>query len=116
MGQNLAEIRSLVIKSGYQGQGIGRRIVDMLLEEAEALQVRRVFALTRKPGFFMKIGFSLTKIEKLPRKVRHDCVFCPVFHACDEVAVLLTLPTNRSKTQTAPDTSDKNIIFRQLNI
>ena len=116
MGQNLAEIRSLVIKSGFQGQGIGRRIVDMLLEEAEALQIRRVFALTRKPGFFMKMGFSVTKIEKLPRKVRHDCVFCPVFHACDEVAVILNLPKNGSKNQTIPDAADKNIIFRQLNI
>jgi hypothetical protein len=47
--------------------------------------------LTRKPGFFLKLGFRLTRIEHLPRKVQKDCVFCPKFHACDEVAVILPL-------------------------
>jgi hypothetical protein len=51
-----------------------------------------VFALTRKPGFFLKIGFGLTRIEDLPRKVQKDCVFCPKFTACDEVAVIMLLP------------------------
>lgn len=91
MWHDLAEIRSLVIDPACQGQGIGRRIVELLLEEARALDLPRVFALTRKPGFFLKIGFQLTRIEHLPRKVQKDCVFCPKFHACDEVAVILPL-------------------------
>jgi len=91
MWQDLAEIRSLVVSPDYQGMGIGRQVVEMLLNEARALAVGRVFALTRKPGFFLKLGFELTRIEKLPRKVVRDCVFCPKFHACDEVAVLLPL-------------------------
>jgi hypothetical protein len=28
-------------------------------------------------------------LEKLPAKVRRDCVFCPIFHACDEVAMII---------------------------
>lgn len=91
MWQDLAEIRSLVINPAYQGQGLGKKIVNLLLEDAEMLNLPRVFALTRKPGFFMKMGFQLTKIEKLPRKVLHDCVFCPKFHSCDEVALTITL-------------------------
>ena len=91
MWHDLAEVRSLVIDPTYQGQGIGRQITDMLLMEAEALSLPRVFALTRKPGFFLKIGFKLTRIETLPRKVQRDCVFCPKFHACDEVAVITYL-------------------------
>jgi amino-acid N-acetyltransferase len=51
----------------------------------------RVFALTRKPGFFLKLGFELTRMEDLPRKVQKDCVFCPKFAACDEVAVIIPL-------------------------
>jgi hypothetical protein len=39
----------------------------------------------------LKLDFQLTRIEKLPRKVRRDCVFCPKFHACDEVAVVISL-------------------------
>jgi len=91
MWHDLAEVRSLVIHQDFQGYGLGRKIVELLLEEARFLKLSRVFALTRKPGFFLKLGFELTKIEKLPRKIKRDCVFCPVFHACDEVAVIIQL-------------------------
>jgi hypothetical protein len=37
------------------------------------------------------MDFQLTRIEKLPRKVQKDCVFCPKFQACDEVAVIMPL-------------------------
>lgn len=96
---DLAEIRSLVIDPAYQGYGIGRRIVNRLLAEAKDLELPRVFALTRKPGFFLKLGFDLTHIEDLPRKVKKDCVFCPKFHACDEVAVIMPLETGRAAEQ-----------------
>ena len=89
---DLAEIRSLVIDPAYQGQGLGQAIVDRLLVEAKMLELPRVFALTRKPGFFLKLGFLLTRMEDLPRKVQKDCVFCPKFKACDEVAVIRPLP------------------------
>ncbi|MBN1217666.1 MAG: N-acetyltransferase [Anaerolineae bacterium] len=89
MAHDLAEIRSLVIHPNFQGWGIGRQIVEMLLAEAVFLHIGRIFALTRKPDFFLKLGFQLTRIEKLPRKVRRDCVFCPIFHACDEVALII---------------------------
>ncbi|HMQ55086.1 MAG TPA: N-acetyltransferase [Anaerolineae bacterium] len=92
MWQDLAEVRSLVISPECQGQGVGRRLVEILIEDARQLEIPRVFALTRKPGFFLKLGFRLTHIEKLPRKVKRDCVFCPKFHACDEAAVEVWLP------------------------
>jgi amino-acid N-acetyltransferase len=91
MWGDLAEIRSLVIDPACQGQGVGRAIVTQLLTEARMLGLPRVFALTRKPGFFLKMDFQLTRIEKLPRKVQKDCVFCPKFQACDEVAVIMPL-------------------------
>jgi amino-acid N-acetyltransferase len=91
MWRDLAEIRSLVVHPAYQGYGLGRRMVEMLLEEARTLDLAQVFALTRKPGFFLRLNFQLTRIEQLPRKVQRDCVFCPKFHACDEVAVIMPL-------------------------
>jgi amino-acid N-acetyltransferase len=89
MSANLAEIRSLVIHPNYHGQGIGRQIVCLLLDEARSLDLEQVIALTRKPDFFMKLGFELTRLEKLPRKIRRDCVFCVKFHVCDEVALTI---------------------------
>jgi amino-acid N-acetyltransferase len=102
MWRDLAEIRSLIIHPAYQGQGVGRRIVEMMLAEARTLELEQVFALTRKPGFFLRIGFQLTHIQKLPRKVQRDCVFCPKFHMCDEVAVILPLRTAEAKPLAAP--------------
>lgn len=91
MWRDLGEIRSLVIDPAYQGQGIGRRLIEHLVAEARALELPRLFALTRKPGFFLKLGFQLTRLNELPRKVQRDCVFCPKFHACDEVAMVMPL-------------------------
>lgn len=91
MWHDLAEVRSLVVHPDFLGQGLGRQIVTLLLAEAREMGLERVFALTRKPGFFLKLGFQVTRIEKLPRKVQRDCVFCPKFHSCDEVAVILPM-------------------------
>ena len=115
---DLAEIRSLVIDPAYQGQGLGRQIVAQLLAEARALELPRVFALTRKPGFFLKIGFQLTRIEDLPRKVQKDCVFCPKFHACDEVAVIMPiepLPITGQSVQPAISANGKQPQLIVLN-
>lgn len=102
MWHDLAEVRSLVIHPDYHGQGLGRQIVAMLLAEAQELGLSRVFALTRKPGFFLKLGFQMTRIERLPRKVQRDCVFCPKFHSCDEVAVIMTLKAEQPVEQLFP--------------
>ncbi len=108
MWKDLAEIRSLVVDPACQGQGVGRRIVELLLEEAGALALARIFALTRKPGFFMKMGFQLTRIEHLPRKVQRDCVFCPKFHACDEVAVVMSLKNKSAQEAVSAIKVDSN--------
>jgi amino-acid N-acetyltransferase len=114
MWRDLAEIRSLIIQPVYQGQGLGRRIVEMLLEEAQTLELAQVFALTRKPGFFLKMGFQLTQIQMLPRKVQRDCVFCPKFHMCDEVAVILPLrEPAENDTLAAPVQLRRNGVGRQ---
>lgn len=105
MWHDLAEVRSLVVHANFHGRGVGRRIVEALLAEARTLKIPRVFALTRKPGFFMKLGFDLTKIERLPRKVKRDCVFCPVFHACDEVALITHLNSSATDKSAVPAAS-----------
>jgi len=85
---DLAEIRSLVVVPEVQGVGVGRQIVCGLLAEAGRLEVPHVFALTRKPGFFAKLGFDRVARESLPRKIWKDCMHCTKFTGCDEVAVI----------------------------
>jgi hypothetical protein len=62
-----------------------------VLEDARALALPRVIALTRDLPFFERCGFTVHSRESLPRKVWTDCVRCPRRHACDEVAVVLDL-------------------------
>jgi amino-acid N-acetyltransferase len=114
MWRDLAEIRSLVVHPAYQGHGVGRKIVALLLDEAKDLELERVFALTRKPGFFLKLGFQLTRIEHLPRKVQRDCVFCPKFQACDEVAVILPLKEGAAEPQLASAQVNGNGVHQQI--
>ena len=83
----LAEVRSLVVAPEAQGGGLGRGLVVALLEQAAELEIPQVFALTRKTGFFLRLGFQVIPRESLPRKIWKDCITCTKFVGCDEVAV-----------------------------
>jgi len=85
---DLAEIRSLVVAPDTQGVGVGRELVAALNDQAAALEIPHVFALTRKPGFFLKLGFRVAPRESLPRKIWKDCITCTKFVGCDEVAMV----------------------------
>ena len=87
----LAEIRSLGIEAGWQGQGQGSAIVQHLVERARQMAIKKVFVLTRTPEFFMKQAFLPTSKTLLPEKVLKDCEQCPRQHACDEVALEINL-------------------------
>jgi argininosuccinate lyase/amino-acid N-acetyltransferase len=90
-GTGLAEIRSLGLKEGLQGKGLGAEIVQFLLDQARNLGIGRVIALTRAPAFFAKIGFEIADKSRWPEKVMKDCEFCPRKHACDETGLEIRL-------------------------
>jgi N-acetylglutamate synthase-like GNAT family acetyltransferase len=87
----LAEIAGLAVRDDQQGRGVGKALVEALLVDARALGLHEVFGLTRKPLFFLRLGFRVVEKEQFPLKVWADCTRCPRQHACDEVAVALTL-------------------------
>ncbi len=87
--EDLAEIRSLVVSEEYQGSGIGKKLVEACLKDAEDLEIPKVFVLTRVPRFFEKFGFREVSKQNLPHKVWADCIRCSKFPAeCDEVAMI----------------------------
>ncbi|HPG41619.1 MAG TPA: N-acetyltransferase [bacterium] len=88
---DLAEVRSLAIAPDKQGRGLGRRIVETLLDEARSLELPQVFTLTYKPDFFVKLGFTLADKKDLPHKIWKDCIHCPKFPDCDETALVKRL-------------------------
>ncbi|MBN2326400.1 MAG: N-acetyltransferase [Candidatus Omnitrophica bacterium] len=87
---DLAEIKSIVIDHHGRGKGWGRRLVQICLDEARTMQIKRVFALTKIPDFFLKLGFTILDKAELPHKVWTECIKCPKFPKCDEVAVGIT--------------------------
>jgi N-acetylglutamate synthase-like GNAT family acetyltransferase len=88
----VAEIRSLCVTPGIKRRGVGRALTERLLEEAEQLGLRTVFALTRAPEFFVKCGFSQTSRENFPMKVRRDCLGCERYFGCNEKTLVVDLP------------------------
>jgi amino-acid N-acetyltransferase len=88
---DLAEVRSLVVKESIRGQGIGEKLLEAVLEEARRLDIARVYAFTRVPGFFEKNSFRIVEKEYLPYKVFKDCSRCRLFPGCDEIAMVRDL-------------------------
>jgi amino-acid N-acetyltransferase len=85
----LGEVRSLAVEADAQGRGIGSALVEACLEEARQIGMKKVFVLTYVPGFFRKIGFRPEPKENLPHKIWADCLNCPRFPECDEVALAI---------------------------
>lgn len=89
----LAEVRSLAVIPQYKTQGIGKKIVELLEAEGLARGVNMFLTLTYQPGFFNKCGYEITQKETLSPKVWKECVYCPQYPNCDEIA--LTKIVNR---------------------
>ena len=89
--EDLAEVRALAVSPGYTGRGIGRKLVKMFLDEAKDLAIPHLFALTYQQEFFAKCGFRVVPKESMPQKVWKECVNCPKFPNCEEVAMFYDL-------------------------
>ncbi|MHC4479520.1 MAG: N-acetyltransferase [Planctomycetota bacterium] len=85
--EGLGELRSLAVAEEAQGRGVGTALVEACLEEARQLGMQRVFVLTYAPEFFRRFGFVDHPKEGLPHKIWADCLNCPKFPDCDEVAL-----------------------------
>ncbi|MGE5241380.1 MAG: N-acetyltransferase [Bacteroidota bacterium] len=89
--ENLGEVRSLVVDDAFKGRGFGRLLVERIIEEARAIGLNRLMALTYVAPFFHKLGFKTVPKDTLPEKVWGICVKCYKYNNCDETAVLLEI-------------------------
>jgi amino-acid N-acetyltransferase len=89
---DLGEIRSLAVDERFQKNGVGRRLAEALLREAEQLKLPRVFALTYQQAFFERLGFRLVDKATMPHKIWGECMDCPKFPNCDELAMIKDAP------------------------
>jgi len=90
-GPSYAEVRSLAVAARTQGTGAGRLLMEALEREAREFDLDILFAFTYVPGFFAKAGYREIDRGLLPLKAWKDCLRCPKFTACDEIAVVREL-------------------------
>jgi amino-acid N-acetyltransferase len=90
--ENLAEVRSLYVDEDYRKRGIGKQLVEACISEAITLELFRIFTLTYKKEFFIKVGFKEVDRTTLPEKIWSDCFRCSKYpDYCDEVAMIVEL-------------------------
>jgi amino-acid N-acetyltransferase len=87
----VGEIRSLAVAEEAKTHGVGRRVVEALVKEAADYSLHAVFAFTYVVDFFRKVGFREVDRGELPLKAWKDCLRCPKFLCCDEIAMLRVL-------------------------
>jgi amino-acid N-acetyltransferase len=101
----LAEIKALAVSPEAQGMGIGSAMIRFAVEEAEALGLKQIYALTYRPGFFTRLGFSHTEKSSLPHKVWNECARCNKFPICGEEALIMDLVPLGSASPSTEETA-----------
>ena len=91
LGKDLAEIRSLVVADEASGKGIGKLLVQKIVDETKQLGIPKLISLTYQVQFFEKCGFQVIEKTEMPQKVWKDCINCHKFPDCDEIAMAINL-------------------------
>jgi N-acetylglutamate synthase-like GNAT family acetyltransferase len=98
-GRDLAEVRSLAVRPGEQGRGLGGRLLEAAIRTARRRKIARVFAVTHAPALFERHGFAAAARETVPEKIDRDCRGCSKRRRCKLVTLVavvcperLTLP------------------------
>jgi len=89
--EDLAEIKCMAVREDRRGQGWGRKLLEVCLEDAARVGVRRAFVLTYIPEFFEARRFCRVEKSELPQKIWSECVRCVHFPDCGEVALICEL-------------------------
>ena len=69
---DLAEIRTVAVHPDYVRQGIGRQLVQALIQRARVMQLKRLFCLTFEVSFFTSLGFMVIEGTPVTTEVFHE--------------------------------------------
>ena len=96
-GADLAEIRSLAVAPDARGHGynVGDRLMKAAIDAARRRKIARLFAVTHRPEFFSRYGFTPGPRQMVPEKIERDCLTCPKQHRCQLVATVAVVCPDR---------------------
>jgi amino-acid N-acetyltransferase len=63
-------------------------LLNACWDAADELQINTVFTLTYVAEFFEKQGYHRIDKADLPHKIWNECVRCPLFPNCNEIALI----------------------------
>ena len=93
---SVALLRSAVVSEGRRGGGVGRRLVEHILDYAESDGIEELFLLTTTAeNYFPRFGFTRTTRSAVPPTVKASAEFR---RACPDTALVMT---RRIATQAA---------------
>lgn len=85
----VALLRSVAVAPGLQRQGIGRRLVERLIQEARGRDIATLYLLTTTaPDYFARLGFQRLAAAEAPAALKASAEFQG---ACPASAVLMAL-------------------------
>lgn len=88
---DLAEIRGVAVVEEMQDHGVGALVMEACINDARNLGIETIFCLTYRPDFFERFGFYQVDKKELPHKIWAECLRCPKFPDCDEIALIYPL-------------------------
>ena len=56
--EDLAEVRTVAVAENLHGKGVGRMILNAIIDRAKTIGVERIFCLTFETEFFGSLGFK----------------------------------------------------------
>jgi amino-acid N-acetyltransferase len=80
-------LRSVAVAAAWRGSGIGRALVDRVLDEGRAAGIKDVYLLTTTAEhYFPRLGFACVSRDSVPAAVRASAEFTG---ACPASAVVM---------------------------
>ena len=84
---SIALLRSAVVSNEHRGSGVGRRLVEHILERAEKDGIEELFLLTTTAeDYFPRFGFTRTTRSAVPPAVKASAEFRG---ACPDTALVM---------------------------
>ena len=92
--ESVALLRSAVVAAEHRGSGVGRRLVEQVLERAEEDGIDELYLLTTTAEkYFPRFGFRPTTRAAVPQELKSSAEFRG---ACPETAVVMKRRLGRS--------------------
>jgi amino-acid N-acetyltransferase len=88
------ELQSVAVHRDYKGRGLGKRLVQFVLQRIEKFKPAQALVLTFEPEFFGRLGFRQIEKTQIMHKIYRGCIYCTKHtnpFTCPEIAMVLSL-------------------------